>query len=181
MKKILFILVLIVLMPICGYGVAFEFPQDVFRLLAETTVEPCSICVRQKLDRAFKILDAAFAPGKVMEFGSDCRLVKTGGGLKPACYPTETSMKSLKEGEIPPQVVFEFYTDEKQLVGITANDLTDGKIAGQYRKAEIGSAFVGRIKLVPYKYGDGPAYNYFPGTNRLVFHCQVLDLRPAAP
>jgi hypothetical protein len=181
MKEILFILVFISLVPIRGYG-AFEFPPDVFRLLAETTVEPCSICVKQKLDKAFQNLNKVFPPGKVMEFDDACRLMKTGNslGLKPACHPG-ANVKSLKEGEIPPEIVFEFYTDEKQLVGIAGNDLTDEKTAGQYRKAEAGTVFEGRIKLVPYKYGDGPSYNYFPKTNRLIFHCLVLELRPVKP
>jgi len=181
-KKILLIIALISFFPVRGYS-AFEFPPDVFRLMVEASAEPCSICAQQKLKKAYKGLNTVFAPGNAIDFDGACRLMKTGSGLdlKPACYPSGTLVRSLKEGEIPPEIVFEFYTDEKQLVGISGNELTKDKIAEQYRKAEPGTIFEGRIKLVPYKYGDGPAYNYFPKTNRLVFHCLVLDLRTIEP
>jgi hypothetical protein len=184
MKRISLFLVLMLALA-AGYSYALDLPDDALRLLAEASVDPCSICVKQKLEKAFTTMNARFSPGLVINSDSKCRLVKinTGddNGLSMSCYPPDTLKKSLKEGEALPQLIFRFYTPEKRLVGINENDYSNKAIADLYRAAKPGTVFEGRIKLIPYKYGDGPTYNYFLQTNKVQIHCTVLQLKPLAP
>ena len=181
MKRICMFLALMVAL-VASYSYALDLPEDALRLLAEVSVDPCSICVKQKLVKAFTAMNAGFNPGLVIKSNDKCRLVKVETGddnvLSMTCYPTDTLKKSLKEGEELPQLIFKFYTPEKRLVGITDNDYTSKAMAELYHASKPGTVFEGRIKLIPYKYGDGPTYNYFPQTNRLLIHCVVLELSP---
>jgi hypothetical protein len=165
----------------CSY--ALDLPNDALQLLAETTVDPCTICAKQKLKKAFKIMNDRFTPGLVMKSDDSCRLMKSGAGddneISLTCYPSNTLFKSIKEGEKLPRIIFTFYTPQKRLVGISDNDYTDKPTADLYHASRLGTVFEGRIKLIPYKYGDGPTYNYFQKTNTLQIHCVVLQLNPA--
>lgn len=181
MKRISMFLVLMLAL-LARYSYALDLPDDALRLLAEASVDPCAICVKQKLEKAFTTMNVRFSPGLVINSDDKCRLVKGDTGdddeLLMSCYPPDTLKKSLKEGEEPPQFIFRFYTPEKRLVGISENDYTDKTIADLYHASKPGTVFEGRIKLVPYKYGDGPTYNYLLQTNRLLVHCVVLQLNP---
>jgi hypothetical protein len=165
----------------CVY--ALDLPGEALQLIAETTVDPCSICVKQKLEKAFKIINDRFIPGLVIKSEDSCRLMKSGAGddneMSLTCYPSNTLFKSIKEGEKLPRIIFTFYTPQKRLVGISDNDYTDKPTADLYHASRLGTVFEGRIKLIPYKYGDGPTYNYFQKTNTLQIHCVVLQLNPA--
>ena len=160
---------------------ALDLPYDAFRLLAATTAEPCTICVKQDLEKAFAIMNASLAPGIEMRSDSACSFVKTAEGdenaLTLSCYPPETFVKSLKADEKAPQVVLVFYTPDRRLVGISETDFTGRETAETYRAAPAGTVFEGRIRLIPYKYGDGPAYNYFRSTNKLRIHCVLVEIR----
>jgi hypothetical protein len=181
MKRISLVLVLMLTL-VARYSYALDLPDDALRLLAEVSVDPCSICIKQKLVKAFTSMDARLNPGLVIKSDDKCRLVKVDPGddneLSITCYPPDTVKKSLKEGEELPQLIFKFYTPEKRLVGISDNDYTSKALADLYRTAKPGAVFEGRIKLIPYKYGDGPTYNYMLQTNRLLIHCVVLQLNP---
>jgi hypothetical protein len=161
---------------------ALGLPDDALGLLAEASVDPCSICVKQKLARAFKIMNDRFIPGGVMETDEACRLVKTVSGddneLSLSCYPSDALITSIKEDEQLPQVVFRFYTPQKRLVGISKTDYTDNSTEDLFHASKPGTVFTGQIKLIMYKYGDGPTYNYFYETNKLLIHCRVLQLIP---
>jgi hypothetical protein len=181
MKRISMFLVLMLVLA-ARYSYALDLPDDALRLLAEASVDPCSICVKQKLEKAFIAMNVRFSPGLVINSDDKCRLVKvdTGddNGLSMTCYPPDTLKKSLKEGEELPQLIFRFYTPYKRLVGISEDDYTNKTIADLYHAAKPGTVFEGRIRLIPYKYGDGPTYNYLLQTNRLLVHCVVLQLNP---
>jgi hypothetical protein len=183
MKKISVILVLALALSIhCSY--AFDLPVDALRLLAEATAEPCSICAKQELEKAFKIMNDRFISGHEIITDESCRFVKvlSGGNneLSLTCYPTDTFMKSIKGDERPPQIVFKFYTSQKHLVGISDKDYTGKEIADMFDALPSGAVIEGRIRLIPYKYGDGPTYNYFKHTNKLQIHCVVLQLKPVS-
>jgi hypothetical protein len=181
MKRICMFLLLILAL-VASYSYALDLPDDALRLLAEVSVDPCSICVKQKSDKAFTAMNARLNPGLVIKSDDKCALVKVDQGndneLSMTCYPPDTLKKSLKEGEELPQLIFKFYTPEKRLVGISDNDYTSRALADLYHASKPGTAFEGRIRLIPYKYGDGPTYNYFLQTNRLLVHCVVLQLNP---
>jgi len=183
MKRISLFLVLMLALA-ARYSYALDLPDDALRLLAEASADPCSICVKQKLEKAFTAMNVRFSPGLVINSDDKCRLVKIDSGddneLSLACYPPDTLKKSLKEGEEPPQLIFRFYTPGKRLVGICDNDYTSKAIADSYHASKPGTLFEGRIRLIPYKYGDGPTYNYFQQTNKLLIHCRVVQLKPLA-
>jgi hypothetical protein len=161
---------------------AFDIPEDALRLIAETTIEPCSICARQNMEKAFSILNGRLVPGLVMKSDDGCRLMKTGPGddneLALSCYPSDAFMKTLKNGEEPPRIVFRFSTPGNRLVGVSERDYTGRDSADLYRTSKPGTEFEGSVRLIHYNYGDGPAYNYFPKTNTLLIHCVILELAP---
>ena len=178
----MFMVLILALAAKCSY--ALDLPGDALRLLAEASADPCSICVKQKLEKAFLAMNVRFSPGLVINSDDECRLIKVDSvddnELSLTCYPPDTVKKSLKEGEELPQLIFRFYTPGKLLVGISENDYTSKTMADLYQASKPGTVFEGRIKFIPYKYGDGPTYNFFQQTNKLLIHCTVLQLKPLA-
>ncbi len=176
------IAVSLALMGASGRAGAFELPEEALKLMAQASVDPCSICAQADLKKAFKLLEKAYALGSTVSTGPGCRLVKAGpdaNDLAPTCFPSEAFMGELKEGERPPKVVFTFYTPERKLVGIAENDLTPRDQAGVYEQAKPGAVFEGRLEVVRYPYGDGACFNYFRESGRLQVHCRVIELKPA--
>ncbi len=172
----------VTLMPALPCAQALELPDEALLLLASSAADPCSLCAEQERKKAYRILSDAFIPGQALESDDFCRLVKAGAGddneLTLTCYPSETLKVSLNEGERLPEVVFRFYTLQNRLVGISEDDLTGDALAELYRASRPGRVFEGRIILVPYKYGEGATYNYFPQTNKLLIHCRLVNLGP---
>jgi hypothetical protein len=164
----------------CCY--AFDLPEEAFLYLAESATDPCSICAKQKVKKAFGILDKNFVPGTLIRSDGACSLVKTGSGtdLTLSCYPSVALFESLKEGEVMPQLVFAFYTGEDRLVGISAKDYTDRTLAESFHASKPGTVFDGELKIIPYAYGDGPTYNYFQQANKLQVHCVIVKLTPVS-
>lgn len=161
---------------------AMDLPEEAFALLAEAAADPCSICAWNKTKKAFEILNRSLVPGAQILTGGRCRIVKTAAGnnneLSLSCYPSDTLTASLAEQEKPPDVVFAFYTPQERLVGISEADYTDRSVAQIFHDSKPGSAYDGKIILIPYAYGDGPTYNYFQEAHRLMIHCKVLQLTP---
>lgn len=162
---------------------AFDFPQDALRWLAESSVEPCSLCAEQERKKAFTSLRGTFSPSTVVTADATCRLIKIGPEqeLTLSCYPSEPWIRSLPEGARPPRLVFRFHTVADHLVGIAETDFTDQKAAAAFAAAKPGTAFEGRLQLVGYTYGTGPAFNYFQNTHTLQVHCRILHLDVALP
>lgn len=162
---------------------SFELPDEALKLLAQSSVDPCSICAKEKTKKAFVMLEAAYAPGIVVKTDAHCRLVKPSGSdeldLALTCYPSEAIMGELTGEETPPRLVFTFSTPAKHLVGISSKDFTHAGIAELYAAAKPGTVFEGRLEIVAYPYGEGKGFNYFGGRGRLQIHCKVLELQPA--
>ncbi|HOO37351.1 MAG TPA: hypothetical protein PKY89_03590 [Deltaproteobacteria bacterium] len=187
MKRIvseIFIMVILASAFFVPQSYAQDLPDEAFQLLAEAMVDPCSICAEKYRERAFNILNETFMPGHVIETHSTCRLIRISGtdenDLTLSCYPSDALTASITGEEQVPQVVFRFHTPNKHLVGIFETDYTDEAAADLFRASGPGTVFEGRIRLIPYKYGEGPTYNYFQQTNTVLIHCRVLQLIPVS-
>jgi len=161
---------------------ALDLPDDAFVLLAEAAAETCSICAENKVKKACEIMDAFFVPGTVIQIDEQCHLIKPATGkineLSLSCYPFDALAASLAKHEHPPLLVFAFYTPEKRLIGIQESDYTAPPTADLLHDSNPGTSYEGRVRLIPYAYGDGPTYNYFLQTNKLLIHCKVEHIRP---
>lgn len=163
---------------------AFDLPDEAFRLIAEADADPCSICAEQKLKEAFALMAAGLRPGLILETDSTCRMVKRSPQDEPelslTCYPSAKLAGSVGGDRKPPDLSFAFYTSKRHLVGVSEQDYTDDEVAERFRTSPPGTVFEGKMRLIPYRYGDGPAFNYFPAAGKVRVHCVVLELRPAA-
>jgi len=153
-------------------------------LLAESSVDPCPICSKQTRNKAFRMLNAELLPGRVVKTSTGCLLmgVATTGEseLAPSCYPAGAPVKK-KQGEEEvrlPRVTFRFHTAGRRLVGIAESDFTVDDLAADYHSAPAGTSFFGVVEIIEFKYGDGPAYNYYPTSNQLQIHCRLITLNP---
>lgn len=168
-----------------GSACAVSLPDEAFSLMAEASADPCSICAKQKVEKAFKILAGSFVPGMVVDSDEKCLFKKTGRDdefeLSLSCYPSEALVKILKEGETLPRLVLKFYSQDKHLVGISQEDYTSKTVTELYQSSPNGAIFDGSLRLIQYKYGDGPTYNYFLQEDKLIIHCIVLKLKTHAP
>ncbi len=164
---------------------AVILPDEAFSLLAEASVDPCSICAKQKVEKAFTILTGSLVPGLALDANEECLFKKAGQDdefeLSLSCYPSEKLVKILKERETLPRIVLKFYSQDKHLVGISRENYTPKSITDLYRSSPKGAVFVGSLRLIPYKYGDGPTYNYFLQENKLLIHCVVMRLKAYVP
>ncbi len=164
------------------YSYAFDLPDEALRLIAETTTDPCPICVEQKLKEAFAIMEARLQPGLVVETDEHCWLKKIDPKdvfeFSLTCYPSVRLMQTIGQGQKLPDVAFVFHTSEKFLVGISEKDYTDERIIDRFRKLPPGTLFKGQVRLISYKYGDGPSFNYYQTSNRVQIHCTILGLSP---
>jgi hypothetical protein len=76
-----------------------------------------------------------------------------------------------------PLLTFRFHTAAKHLVGISTTDFTEKRLASEYGSAATGARFEGTLKIVTYRYGDGPSYNYYLVRNHIQVHCRILDIK----
>ena len=147
-----------------------ELPKEAFQFLAESASDPCSICAKQTREKAFRILNAAFKPGRILRSNKLCQFMRTDAcgenELVLTCYPTPL-----------PLLTFRFHTAEKHLVGVSMTNFTEERFASEYRWAAAGTLFEGALKIVEYRYGDGSAYNYYLVENHIQVHCKILDLK----
>lgn len=184
-------LVILVLTPFVLFASALAGDPDLatvvqaldqaFHLVAESSVDPCSICGKQTRDKAFKVLDRELVAGRILKTTPDCLLMLSISGeneLTPVCYPAGAPVKT-KEGEGQlPRVAFRFHTSATHLVGVAEKDFTSGQVVADCLSAPPGTIFSAVLEIVAYKYGDGPTYNYYPTSNQLQVHCKFLDLKP---
>lgn len=164
---------------------ALVLPQDALVLLSEAAVEPCAICAEQERKKAFAILNRTFIPHTVLTTDVGCCLVKGEGSqdleFSLTCYPPVDGMKPLPEGATPVHLRFRFHTAAQHLVGISTKDFTAAAIADTYLTAAPGTIFEGRLRIIPYTYGDGPAFNFFPQSDTLQIHCMIEEIRIKTP
>ena len=95
-----------------------------------------------------------------------------------SCYKTRELYRITGENgeEMFPLLTFRFHTKDEHLVGILEEDFTDNKFVQKYRKRTEGRQFNGKIVIIKYQYGDGPAFNYYQALNRVQVHCKILNL-----
>ncbi len=148
-----------------------DLPTEAFELLNQSASDPCSICSKQMREKAFKVLNARFRPGMIVESSSHCQFMRSDlcgeNELVLTCYPTAV-----------PLLTFKFHTAENHLVGISSTDFTERRFTNQYHTGPTGTVFEGVLRIVEYEYGDGPGYNYYPLRNHLQIHCRILDIKP---
>lgn len=182
--RVAFIFLFVVLTPALSCTYSLDLPDEALQHLAGAAADPCSICAKQKVKKAFAILNKIFVPGAVIQTDGKCRLVKAGNdagnGLMLTCYPSESLIASLGPEDQLPQLIFSFYTEQEKLVGISEKDFTAQDPAELFHASKPGTIFEGELKLIPYAYGDGPAYNYFQQANKLQVHCKIVMLRAAS-
>jgi|SRR6056297_2306334 len=158
-----------------------EVPYLSLKLLAESTIDPCSICAKKLKRQAFSIIDEEFKPGRMLLFGNDCSMLKT-----ETCDVNEFTISSYSNEEYAtdprgekhpfPVFLFRFHTADNHLVGISSDDYTEETLANLYQKIKAGEKVRGKAVVVKYEYGDGAAANYFDERNALVIHVQVVAL-----
>ncbi len=161
---------------------ATEIPRLAFKLLIDSTLDPCPICVKKLEAEAFSILNRKYRIGRTIKGDELCRFTR----IK-ECGPNEFvlstymkrepyfSAKDKSERQFP-LLVFRFYTKSNRLVGISGDAFTEGKYSRIINSSPHGSLLKGEIEIIRYQYGDGPTYNYFPKKNQLLVHCRILVL-----
>jgi len=180
--RALLIMIMMIATGVCS-AYSMEPPDhDALLLIASSATDPCTICAKQNLKKALAILDKDLAPG--LEFNADesCMFVKPVSvkacDLYMSCYPTEV-LEALKgKGDVLPKIVFTFHTEKSHLVGVAKKDYTNPIIEKLYNDLAPGRVFKACIRLIPYRYGDGHAYNYYRQSNKLQIHCMVVELEP---
>ena len=63
------------------------------------------------------------------------------------------------------------------MVGIDKVYFTDFRIAKRLKKIKKSNAFHGKLVLIPCQYGDGKTFLFQKKKNRLIFHCQLVELQ----
>lgn len=158
-----------------------EVPYLSLKLLAESTIDPCSICAKKLKRQAFSIIDEEFKPGRMLLFGNDCSMLKTetcdDNEFTISSYSNEEYVTDTRGEKHPfPILLFRFHTERNHLVGISSVDYTEESLAKSYRTIKPGEGGRGKVKIVKYEYGDGAAANYFDERNALVIHVKIVSL-----
>lgn len=172
---------------VCGMAThaqdaSFEIPWAAFKLLADSTVETCPLCVTQDRRKAFAILSKEFMVGRRITGDSACGFVKTkecgANEIMLACYKGREFYRDVPEkGKAYfPLLKFKSHTDGDHLVGIQKEDYTDSSVAAMLAGATPDEDFEGEITIIPFAYGDGPAYKYNATENTLVVQCKIIRL-----
>jgi len=149
MKKTACLLVMIVLTGCASHSKGkknhscVEVPYLSLKLLAESTIDPCSICAKKLKRQAFSIIDEEFKPGRILLFGNDCLMLKT-----ETCDKNEFTISSYSNEEYVtdprgekhpfPALLFRFHTESNHLVGISSADYTEESLAKSYRTIKPG-------------------------------------------
>ena len=124
MKKGLLILILLVMVSSVIAGetepqAVIELPKEALELLAESASDPCSICESKTREKAFKILNVSFMPGKILRSNNLCRFMRT-----KACGENELALTCHLTPL--PFLTFRFHTAEKHMVGVSTPDSNCG-------------------------------------------------------
>ena len=164
-------------------AVRFEMPFTALRLLADAGIDPCPVCAEKFVKRAFQLLDTDFPPGRTIELGEQCGFLVSGecgaNEFVPSCQGQRPPYRKDAKGKETrlPLVVFRFHTAKRHLVGISDKDFTSDAMERSFFSRGRGRPFSGRVAVVSYKYGDGAGTMYNRKENRLLIHCQLLEIR----
>ena len=161
---------------------SFEIPRMAFKLLIDSTIDPCPICAKKVKDKAFSILNRYFKPGTLIKGNKICSFIRTNecdpNEFVLSCYKTRETYihpKDKREKYFP-LLVFKFHTVKNHLIGISKDKFTDKELARKINKSKLGSLFKGEIEIIKFSYGDGLSFNYFKKKNRVQVHCKILSL-----
>lgn len=144
-------------------------PVEAFALLTESATDSCAVCARELREKAFRMLDESFRPGRFVRSDASRRFLRVAGGAN------ELILSSWPGGN--PWLTFRFHTADDRLVGIAGADLTNRTIADRCLSNREGAFFHGTIEIVPFAYGDGAAWLYYPSNNHLQIHCRIVEIR----
>lgn len=161
---------------------SIQVPKLALKLLVDSSVDPCPICAEKLKKQAFSILTNEFQINRKFVGNGTNKFVRTD-----ECGLNEFVLTSYKKREIYkpenaesemlfPLLVFKFYTDDINLIGIHRKNYTQKKFSMLMNEASKGTNFHGEIEIIEYKYGDGPTYNYFKKKNQVQVHCRILKL-----
>lgn len=163
-----------------GYCYAYNcslIPIPALRLLAQSTTDPCTIC-RQKLQKqAFTLLSKEIYPGKKITFENTCLLVKTKNCTANEFEAADGSAFSADNKDAMPLVVYKFYTQQHNIVGISPEDYTDDSVETLYNSLGRDARAEAELIVIPYKYSDNPAAIFIPKRNTLVIHCKIVRIQ----
>lgn len=147
---------------------AADVPPEAKELLAESEADSCSICAREKRERAFRILEERFPPGAIVASDDDNLFRVLPGG--------ENELFLGDGAADHPLLVYRFHTASTHLVGIAPEDLTDPSTASVLLAAPEDAAFRGMLRVIPYEYGDGPSFLHSAAKGRVVVMCRILAM-----
>jgi hypothetical protein len=171
-----FLLLPILLLFSCPYGQAqtsLTLPEPALRLLAESAADSCSICARQLREQAYDLLDREFPLEKILVTTPSCLLLRSPRGEE-----NELVLSCAHAEKDPlPVLIFRFHTPARHLVGISPGDFTAAEPAAEYLAAGPEAAFEGTLKIIAFRYGNRPTFNYSAGRGVIQIHCQVITLR----
>jgi len=162
---------------------SIEIPKIAFRLIVESTVDPCSICARKKMDEAVSILVRKYDVDKKIKSNESCGFTRAA-----ECGKNEFVLSCYKQREpyfVPgdgsekllPLLVFRFHTLKEHLVGIAESDYTPENFSDTINTKNLNLTFYGDIEIINFKYGDGPSFNYYKEKNQVVVNCKVILLK----
>jgi hypothetical protein len=153
--------------------ISLDFPEEPLRLIAESAMEPCSICARQMREKAIELLEDQFPAGKLFTTTGFCRLARTAlaeeNELIVSC--------DFAVAESLPLLTFRFHTQDAHLVGISPADFTEAEIVSEYRLAPPGTVFEGTLEPILFRYGDGPTFSYSASREVVQIHCRLRALK----
>jgi len=163
---------------------ASQVPMHALKIIAESRTKNCSICIKDMRKQAFAIIGRHYTPEKILLMGKSNIPLKTSECKKNEFLLSSYSSRELykkteKYGRIYfPIITYKFHTGKKHLVGINKNDYTN------YSSKQKLTKFISRnkasynklaVRIIPYKYGDGKTFIFFPKRNVIQIQCQIVD------
>lgn len=141
--------------------------MDAFETLARSLSDSCAICAERHRKAAFEELGLLFRPGLRIRSAPPSALLRGTG---------ETQELELPVAAGGLRVTFRFHTALDHLVGVAEEDLTGAALAARWRAMPEGTKLAGTIQVIPFVYGDGPAFLFLPASGHLQIQCKVLEI-----
>ncbi len=182
MAFIIFVLLLILLSVTGTYSEdCNSISPAALRLLAESTIDPCSICQKKLQKQAYAIVSRELIPGKKLTFTNTCPLAKTNDCqdneliIKNNEYPKKIIINGTEAAM--PKVLYKFFSQDKHIVGIAPDDYTSNSIQNMYQTLKMDSPVEARLEIISYHYSDCPSALYLHDRNALIIFCKILSMK----
>jgi len=144
-----------------------DLPAEAFATLARSLSDSCAICAERHRKAAFEELALVLRPGVRVRSSYPAALTRGAG---------ETQELELPVAAGGLRVTFRFHTADDHLVGIAEEDLTGAALAARWRGMPEEAKLAGTIEVIPFDYGDGPAFLFLPASGHLQIQCKVLEV-----